>query len=37
VMLRYETPQGAADRVLVARLDGDRVQDLALSRPEAKA
>jgi hypothetical protein len=37
VMLRYETPQGAADRVLVARLDGDRVQDLALYRPEATA
>ena len=37
VMLRYDTPQGAADRVLVARLDGDRVQDLALYRPEAGA
>lgn len=37
VMLRYDTPQGAADRVLVARLDGDRVQELALYRPEVVA
>jgi hypothetical protein len=33
VMLRYDTPQGAADRVLVARLEGDRVQELAIYRP----
>ena len=32
VMLRYDTPDGGADRVLVARLDGDRVQELALYR-----
>jgi hypothetical protein len=32
VLLRYDTPQGAADRVLVARLEGDRVQELALYR-----
>ena len=32
VMLRYDTPQGAADRVLVARLQGDRVQELAIYR-----
>ena len=37
VMLRYDTPQGFADRVLVARLDGDRVQELALYRPEVVA
>src|SRR5213075_1349964 len=34
VMLRYDTPLGHADRVLIARLDGDRVQELALYRPE---
>ena len=32
--LRYDTPDGPADRVLVARLEGDRVRDLALYRPE---
>jgi Sulfotransferase family len=37
VMLRYDTPGGAADRVLVARLDGDRVRELALYRPGALA
>jgi len=37
VMLRYDTPEGEADRVLVARLDGDRVQELALYRPEVQA
>ena len=37
VMLRYDTPEGGADRVLVARLDGDRVQELALYRPEVVA
>jgi hypothetical protein len=36
VMLRYETPAGSADRMLVARLDGDRVRELALYRPEAR-
>jgi sulfotransferase family protein len=35
VMLRYDTPRGVADRVLVARLAGDRVQDLTLYRPES--
>ena len=37
VMLRYETPDGPADRVLVARLEGARVKDLALYRPEVGA
>jgi hypothetical protein len=37
VMLRYDTPDGGADRVLVARLEGDRVQELALYRPEVTA
>jgi hypothetical protein len=37
VVLRYDTPQGGIDRVLVARLDGDRVQELALYRPEVAA
>jgi hypothetical protein len=37
VMLRYDTPDGATDRVLVARLDGDRVQELAIYRPEVTA
>jgi hypothetical protein len=37
VFLRYETPDGPADRVLVARLEGDRVRDLALYRPEVGA
>ena len=37
VMLRYDTPQGTADRVVIARLDGDRVQELALYRPEVVA
>jgi hypothetical protein len=37
VLLRYDTPEGGADRVLVARLDGDRVQELALYRPEVVA
>jgi hypothetical protein len=37
VMLRYDTPQGVADRVLVARLAGDHVQDLTLYRPEGGA
>jgi Sulfotransferase family len=37
VMLRYDTPQGAADRVLVARLVGDHVQDLTLYRPGGAA
>ena len=37
VMLRYETPDGPADRVLVARLDGAQVKDLALYRPEVGA
>jgi len=32
VLLRYDTPQGSADRVVVARLAGDRVQELALYR-----
>jgi Sulfotransferase family len=32
VLLRYDTPQGSADRVVVARLDGDRVRELALYR-----
>jgi hypothetical protein len=32
VLLRYDTPQGSADRVVVARLEGDRVQELALYR-----
>jgi hypothetical protein len=36
-MLRYDTPAGAADRIVVARLDGDRVQELALYRPEVGA
>ena len=34
VFLRYDTPGGAADRIVVARLDGARVRDLALYRPE---
>jgi Sulfotransferase family len=37
VLLRYETPQGSVDRVLVARLDGDRVQELALYRQGASS
>jgi len=37
VLLRYDTPHGAADRVVVARLDGDRVQELALYRQGASA
>ena len=37
VLLRYETPQGSADRVLVARLEGDRVQELALYRQGVSA
>jgi hypothetical protein len=37
VMLRYDTPQGQADRVLVARLEGDRIRELALYRPELPA
>ncbi|MDX6658572.1 MAG: hypothetical protein QOH62_3365 [Solirubrobacteraceae bacterium] len=32
VLLSYDTPAGRADRVLVARLDGDRVQELVLYR-----
>jgi len=30
VFLRYDTPDGPADRVLVARLEGDRARSLAL-------
>jgi hypothetical protein len=37
VLLRYDTPQGSADRVLVARLEGDRVQELALYRQGVSA
>jgi hypothetical protein len=37
VMLSYESPDGPADRVLVARLDGERVRDLVLYRPGAHA
>lgn len=37
VFLRYETPDGPADRMLVARLEGERVRDLALYRPEVSA
>jgi hypothetical protein len=33
VLLSYDTPAGRADRVLVARLDGDRVRELVLYRP----
>ena len=37
VLLRYETAHGSADRVLVARLEGDRVQELALYRQGVSA
>jgi hypothetical protein len=33
VLLSYDTPAGRADRVLVARLDGDHVRELVLYRP----
>jgi Sulfotransferase family len=37
VLLRYETAGGSAHRVLVARLEGDRVQELALYRQGVSA